>query len=204
MAEEQPHWDQRYTTGQTPWDSGQPSKQLLRVLESHGIAPCRMLELGCGSGTNAVVLAQRGFQVTAVDVSHVAVERARAKAKIEGAAIDFHVADIAALPPLGPPFDFVFDRGVYHHMRRASLDPFLEALERNTRAGSLYLTLAGSANERRPEEDGPPKVSEEQICRELSPLFELVELREFRFDGVVIEGHAVEPLAWSALWRRRG
>ncbi len=203
MADEKPDWDQRYTAGETPWDSGQPSNQLLRVLDAQRIAPCRMLELGCGSGTNAIALARRGFQVTAVDVSKVAIERAQQKAQAAGVNIEFHVADIAALPPLGPPFDFVFDRGVYHHMRRASLAVFLDVLARTTRSGGLYLTLAGNANEARPQEEGPPQVHEEEMCRELSPLFELVELREFRFDGVVIEGHPVEPLAWSALWRRR-
>jgi len=47
------HWDTRYREGDSPWDTGQPSGELLRVLREERIAPCRALELGCGTGTGA-------------------------------------------------------------------------------------------------------------------------------------------------------
>ena len=52
-------------------------------------------------------------------------------------------------------------------------------------------------------EGGPPRVSDETICRELSPLFDLVQLREIRFDSGEVENVLPNPLAWSALWRRK-
>ena len=71
-----------------------------------------------------------------------------------------------------------------------------------TRPGCLYLTLAGSANDPGPKEGGPPSVCAHEICLELEPAFELVQLREFHFDGVQIAGKPLRPLAWSALLRR--
>ena len=69
-----PEWDQRYREGTTPWDSGVRSRELARVLDETEIVPCRTAELGCGTGTNAVFLAQQGFAVTAIDCSSRAFE----------------------------------------------------------------------------------------------------------------------------------
>jgi SAM-dependent methyltransferase len=197
-------WNDRYAKRETPWDSGQPSRELMRVVGERPIAPCRALELGCGTGTNAAWLAREGFDVTAVDISTLAITEARCKAQATGAMVRFIEANLANLPDLGAPFPFVFDRGVYHHMRREALWPFLAVLARYSQPGGLYLTLAGNANEPDSPDGGPPRVHAAEMCGELALLFELVQLREFRFDGVEIEGRPVSPLAWSGLWRRKG
>jgi len=74
-------WEQRYETNELPWDSGRADGNLSAALERYDIAPCRVLELGCGTGSNAIWLAQQGFDVTALDISEVALERARQAAK---------------------------------------------------------------------------------------------------------------------------
>ena len=196
-------WNQRYTTGNTPWDSGMVSKELLRVLAEHRIAPCRMLELGCGTGTNAIHLAKNGFEVAAIDVASLALEQARVKARHANVAIDFREVDILRPHDLGGPFRFVFDRGVYHSLRGVGLWGFLQAISRATEVGGFYLTLAGNANDPTDEDKGPPRVHAHELCQELAPLFHLVQLREFTFDGVKIDGELVAPLGWSALLRRR-
>ena len=198
------NWDDRYSTRNTPWDSGAHSRELERIIDEWPIKPCHVLEIGCGTGTNAIFLAKRGFAVTAVDVSALAVEEARAKARQAGVNVDLRVADVLGAVDLGPPFDLVFDRGVYHHLRSIDLWGFLNALARLTKPGGFYLTLAGNANDRQaPSDGGPPVVRTVDICTELTPLFDLVQLREFTFDGVVVEGKPIKPLAWSALFRRR-
>ena len=70
-------WDERYEKGDTPWETGQPSSELQRVLAEAAIPPGRALELGCGTGASAVWLAQQGFDVTALDLSKLAIDRAR-------------------------------------------------------------------------------------------------------------------------------
>src|SRR3954452_9296635 len=113
------HWDERYQKGNTPWETGQPSSELQRVLSETTVTPCRALELGCGTGASAVWLAQQGFDVTALDLSTVAIESARRRAEAAGAGVRFLAADVLKPPPeLAGPFDFVFDRGCYHAVRR--------------------------------------------------------------------------------------
>jgi SAM-dependent methyltransferase len=190
------HWDERYSKGDTPWDTGQPSSELQRVLTEDQIGPCAALEIGCGTGANAVYLAQQRFQVNAVDVSPLAVAAARGRATAAGVEIRFVVGDVLECPELVGPFAFFFERGVYHHMRTVDLQGYLRVLERILRPGALGLVLAGNA---RLPRTGPPVVAEEEIRRELGSLFEIVRLREFYFDA----DDSGRPLGWSCLLKRR-
>lgn len=197
MAEDREIFVKAYAKGEKPWDSGEPSVELLRVLDA-GLLPGKtVLELGCGTGTNAIELARRGYAVTATDFVEAAVKAAKAKGKAAKVRIKFSVADVSK-DDLGGPYDVLFDRGVYHHVRTVDLPGFKKMLERVTRPGSRWLSLAGNAKEK--TEYGPPRVSEEEIRRELEPLFEILELREFRFGT---DRQDFRPLAWSILMRRR-
>jgi SAM-dependent methyltransferase len=203
MTDQITEWNERYAAGETPWDSGKPSIELQRVLDERQIKPCDVLEQGCGTATNAVFLAQRAFSVTGVDVSSLAIKQARKRAAKAGVSVDFRVDDLLAPETLNRTFPFVFDRGVYHGLRRENLSGFLDALSRVTTPGSLYLVLAGNANDPADPDRGPPRVQAHEICGELNQLFELVQLREFTFDGIVIGGETVSSLGWSGLFRRR-
>jgi SAM-dependent methyltransferase len=68
-------WDERYRSRTAVW-SGDPNAQL--VDEVSGLSPGSALDVGCGEGADAIWLAQRGWRVTAADISSVALERARA------------------------------------------------------------------------------------------------------------------------------
>ena len=192
-------WDERYRTGDTPWNTGRPDEELRRVLAEEKLRPCRAVELGCGTGTNAVWLAQQGFDVTAVDISPLAVEHARERASAAGVAVRFLVADVLEPLALSGPFGFFFDRGCYHVVRRLNVQRYLDTLEHITAPGALGLVLAGNARE--PLDPGPPVVTEEELRTEWGRGFEIMSLREFRFDAELPDG--VRPLAWSCLLRRR-
>src|SRR5262245_55629215 len=108
----QASWNERYAAGEPlPWDTGTPDPQLVEMIESGAIAPGRTLEIGCGTGTNAIFLAKRGFDVLGVDIAENAVNMASAKAN---GLCRFEVVDFLAAPPAAGPFDFVFDRGCFH------------------------------------------------------------------------------------------
>src|SRR5207249_8888192 len=126
------------------------------------------------------------------------IQAARKRAALEKVSVDFKVAGILKDDP-GGPYDILFDRGVYHHVRLENLKEFQGFLQRATRAGSWWLSLAGNAKEKI-EGDGPPVVHEQELRKELEPLFEIVELREFRF---TTNHPDFRPLAWSILMRRR-
>jgi methyl halide transferase len=187
-----------YAQGNTPWDSGKPDEELLRVLDSGRLIGKTVLEIGCGTGTNAIELSRRGFQVTAFDIVEQAIQSARAKAHREKVNVDFRIADALDGEKLKGPYDILFDRGVYHALRTVDFRKLRDFLKCVTRSGSQWLSLAGNAKEKR--DPGPPVVHEHEIHAELGPLFDIVELREFRFTTNQSE---FRPLGWSILMRRK-
>lgn len=194
------NWDSHYQSGDPPWETGQPSLELARVIAEEKIQPCRVIDLGCGTGINAVWLAQQGFDVTAVDITPLAIERARQRAAAAGVTVRFALADVLDLREHYEPFPFFFDRGCYHSVRDPDVQAYMRTLERITAQGSLGLVLTGNAREPHPPGQGPPVVTAEELHAELEPLFEIVRLREFRFDTT--EQTGASPLAWSCLVRR--
>lgn len=192
-------WNACYREGRLPWDSGKPSAELRRLVETGDLKPCAAIELGCGTGTNAVYLAQQGFTVTAVDLAPSAVEQAQAKAAAAGVAARILCGDVTRLDEVVGPFDFVFDRGCYHCVRRAGLlDGYLATLARLTKPGTRLLVLTGNADST--EELGPPKVKAAELTAEFEPLCRIERLAAFHFeDAFTAQG----PLGWSCLLVRR-
>ena len=190
-------WDAMYRAGTPPWDTGCPSLELVTAVEERLLRPCAALELGCGTGANAVYLARKRFEVTAVEGSPLALERARLRSQQSNALIRFVLGDVFDFGRNGGRFDLVYDVGFYHFIRQTELGRFLDLLWWVTKPGSYYFTLAGASGE--PAEGGPPQVSEEEGRDELGRLFEIVRLRPFRFEGPLrADGFA----GWSCLMRR--
>lgn len=196
-AVEVPDWDAIYRQGTPPWETGGVATELQKMVEQGHIQPCAVLELGCGTGADAVYLAKQGFDVTAVDSSPMALERARRRAQMEGAGICFVLDDVFDFAKHSDPFDLVYDAGFYHFIRRVNLDGFLDLLWRVTQPGSYYLTLCGSDEE--DAEGGPPQVSKQTLRFELTRLFEIVKLRPFRFES---PNRAEGYRGWSCLLKR--
>lgn len=198
MANTDRDWNTRYVEGDLPWDSGLASRELQRVLDEAGIAPCRALELGCGTGTNSIELARRGFDVTAVDCAPQALEIAQRKATEAGVTVNWIEADVQNFGADTDPFDFVFDRGCYHCCRRVDFAGYQTTLQNVTRPGSQMLCLCGHVGEA--SDHGIPRVSEEELTQELGPLFDFIHRRPFHFEDA---GGVQGPLGWSCLMVRR-
>ena len=96
-------WDARYAEAERTW-SGRPNEALVAELADE--PPGRVLDVGCGEGADAVWLASRGWEVTAIDVSAVALRRARAAAEASGVRVTFLQLDLADAGALGA-FDAV-------------------------------------------------------------------------------------------------
>lgn len=115
--------------GKPPWDTGVSPPELMIFIASH--SPGKALDLGCGTGTNAITLANNGWEVTGVDFSGKAVRSARRKARQAGAKITFIQGDVSRLKGASGPFDLVLDIGCLHSLparnrkRYAARLPFL-------------------------------------------------------------------------------
>ena len=97
-------WDQRYADMEQVW-SGRPNAQL--VSETRGLRSGRALDVGCGEGADALWLAEHGWDVTALDVSQVVLDRAAEQSGCVGLQVHWLHAGLidAALPPAS--FDLV-------------------------------------------------------------------------------------------------
>ncbi|MGE3910766.1 MAG: methyltransferase domain-containing protein, partial [Chloroflexota bacterium] len=126
-------WDERYGSSERYW-SGNPNVQL--VAQVADLTPGTVLDLGCGEGADAIWLAQRGWQVTGVDVSQVALDRAAGQAAAIGAEtadrISWEQGDAYTWDPAPRQFDLVsahfmflpgVDREALHQRLAAAVRP---------------------------------------------------------------------------------
>jgi methyl halide transferase len=113
------YWDARYALGDHRWDLGMPTPVLVQLVEEGTLRPCTILVPGCGSGHDAIFLAQRGFDVVAVDYSAEAIRRASEAAQRAGAVIRFLQKDIFTL---SPEFDGAFG-GIFEYVTYCAVDP---------------------------------------------------------------------------------
>src|SRR5688572_9131274 len=98
-------WDARYSEGEGAKWSGRPNGRL--VAEVADLTPGRALDVGCGEGADAIWLAGRGWTVTAIDVSEVAIRRAREAATLAGAAVEWVSGDALQAPFPARAFDLL-------------------------------------------------------------------------------------------------
>jgi SAM-dependent methyltransferase len=190
-------WDADYRGKSPPlWDIGRPSNDLKKLVEDGTLRPCRAVDLCCGTGTDAIYLARRGFDVTAIDVSPTALTLARKKAQAAHVTVRWMLADILAPPSLAP-FDFLYDRGCYHVVRDQNLAAYLETIRRISRPGSQFLLLAAR---RDAQGGGLVGVTEEELGYDFFSLFDVEWLRESRLESTRPD---VNPPSWSALLRRK-
>lgn len=191
-------FEQRYQDNDIPWDRTRPDSNLIDSIQQFSIPPGRVLDLGCGTGINALWLAQHGFETTGLDCSPTAIQKAEQRAAEHGAAITWITADFMTAD-LSGPFDLVFDRGCFHCFD--SLDQrkdFARRVHDLLTDDGLWLSLIGNADDA-PREVGPPTLSAAEIAEAVESCFEIVSLRAGCFGG----GQDDPPKAWIALLKKR-
>ena len=193
------HWDADYRGKQPPdWDIGRPSDELQKLVDSNTVRPRRVVDLCCGTGTDAIYLASRGFDVTAIDIAPTALSQAQQKARRAGVSVQWLLADVLA-PPSLRPFDFIYDRGCYHVVRDQNLAAYLQALSLYSHPGTQFLLLA-ARRVGKGAGSGLPGVTEEELRYDFLPLFDLEWLREIRLES---NRAGPGPPGWAALLSRK-
>lgn len=192
-----PSWNENYAQGFCPWDTGVPDPMLVEVIESGAVPVGRALDVGCGTGTNAIWLAQHGYGVLGVDIAPLAIDQAHAKLPA-GLPCRFATLDFLAAPPDGGPFQLVFDRGCFHVFDEAAdRERFAAQVASVLAPDGVWLSLIGST-EGPPREIGPPRRSARDVASAIEPHLELLSLRSAEFrDG------PAPAKAWVCLSRRR-
>lgn len=197
-----PHrdWNESYSSGEVPWNTGKPDELLVDTVRNGTIRPGHVLEVGCGTGTNAIWLASQGFTVLGIDVAPLAIEKARKKATEVGADCRFEVLDLLKDQQIpGGPYDFVFDRGCFHIFDSAEeRTRFAQRVEALLKPGGQWLSLIGST-EGPEREFGPPRRSARDVTNAVEPAMEILQLHSAVFHADMPEAAA----AWYCLSRKR-
>ena len=119
------------------WDTGISPPELLEFIERHPTG--RALDMGCGTGTNVITLAQNGWQVTGVDFVRRAIREADRKAQQAGVTVELHIDDVTKLENVHGVFDLVLDIGCFHSIGSIDQQTYLQNLIRLTIPASYYL-----------------------------------------------------------------
>lgn len=127
----------RYLFGNSPWDTGISPPELLEYLQ--GAPAGRALDLGCGTGTNSIRIAQAGWSVVGVDLSRIAIRRARRKARQKDLNVEFRRLNVAELPGLIGPYDLALDIGCFHSLTREKRFSYVNRLIQLLPPGADYL-----------------------------------------------------------------
>lgn len=192
-------WEERYRKGDLPWDTGKPEDELARLVGDETIPVCAAMEVGCGTGTNVIWLAQQGFNVVGVDISPTAIEMASKKLATTEVDCALIALDILKETVPGAPFGFVFDRGCLHSFdspeERAG---FALVVAEHLEPDGIWLSLLGNADDP-PRDIGPPRRSATDIVLAVEPHLEILELRTTYFNADQPE----PPRAWRCLMRKR-
>jgi len=123
-----------------PWDTNQTPPELLDFIASH--PPGRALDLGCGTGTNVLALAQNGWQATGVDFVPRAIRAARGKARRAGMTagqVEFRVDDVTRLTGISGPFELILDIGCFHSLSPQGMARYRANLRRLLAPGGTFL-----------------------------------------------------------------
>jgi SAM-dependent methyltransferase len=160
-----PNWEELYRSDNVeglPWFWPSIDPDLEAALARHGVVSGRALDQGTGPGTQAIALAERGFTVTATDVSPAALAYAERKAKAHGVAVTFVEDDVLATR-LAEPFDLIFDRGCFHVIEPGQRAGYVESLYRLLKpSGWLFLK---TFSHHQPGTEGPHRFSPDDIRR---------------------------------------
>jgi SAM-dependent methyltransferase len=189
-------FDEAYI-GVPPWDIGRPQREVVALADA-GAFRSPVLDVGCGTGENALALAERGLEVLGIDASPRAIGKAMDKARERGLpGAGFLVADAFGVGGLGRRFASALDCGLFHvlddHERPVYAESLREALEVDA---TLHL-ICFSDDE--PAGWGPRRVSEGELRTTFSHGWRVVEIVPAVFETNLELG---DVRAWRATFLR--
>jgi len=178
MVSDYDEWDQiyrEYPLDSLGWELGKPRSILVEYVEQGLVTKGKALDLCCGAGTNTVYLAEKGFEVTGIDVSQRALEYARVKAVQAHVLVSFVKQSFVDLAFADGWCDFVFDMGCFHHVVPADRDRFIAGVHRVLKGGGGYMLTCFSYK----NGSAWNHFTEKQLVNFFSRLFKIKDVRHY-------------------------
>jgi 2-polyprenyl-3-methyl-5-hydroxy-6-metoxy-1,4-benzoquinol methylase len=180
-----PDWEQLYQDKDIesmPWFNPDLDPDLAQALTKLHLQTGDVLDLGTGPGTQAIALAERGFTVTATDISDTAISKALDKAKVKGLDIAFKQDDILS-SSLDQKFNFVLDRGCFHVLPPERRPDYVRAVDQLIKPqGYLFLKCFSHLQ---PGGQGPYRFTADAIQEIFGSRFSILSIEETVYHGTL-------------------
>ena len=198
MVSSNNEWDQiyqKYPLEELGWELGKPRPILREYVEKGLLKKGKALDICCGTGTNTVYLAEKGFEVTGIGISPTAIGYAEKKAAHANVHVSLKVQDFLELPFEDEEFDFVFDMGCFHHVKTEDRASFIKGVHRVLKKRGNYMLTCFSYK------NGPAwnHFTRQQLIDLFSGLFEMWEFRHY----TSMEGDGVARYFYTVLMKKK-
>jgi SAM-dependent methyltransferase len=185
-----------YKSEHTSWDKECPDDNIVKVIRDYNIEPCRTLEIGCGRGTEARWIAEKGFNVDAIDISELAIESAIKRDSERS--VNFFSGDFSVFE-FKSNYDFIYDIGYFQlNITKEMKENIIEKIHTLLNQTGLWFSIFG----RPPVTGGRIMVGIER--KEIEPLaekyFEIITLHETVF--VPIYGNMPPQNMWCLIAKK--
>lgn len=127
-----------YGRFRAPWDIG-PRQELVELVESGRLKPCKAIDLGSGTASNCIFLAQHGFEVTGVDFAQAAIDLGNKRAAEANVRVTFIRDDLTHLQNVRGTFDLLVDYGTLDDLKPSQRDWYLQNVLPLTHVDSRFL-----------------------------------------------------------------
>jgi 2-polyprenyl-3-methyl-5-hydroxy-6-metoxy-1,4-benzoquinol methylase len=172
----------------------------VELVRNGELSPGRVLDVGCGTGENAIFLAQNGFLVTGIDLVRDAIRTAKAKAAERKVKVDFRVGNALSIESGEDEFDNVVDSGLFHTFSDEERLVFAQETARVLRKGGSYFMMCFS--EKEPTSwGGPRRITRREIEQTFSHFFKINYIHDTLFATRI---HKIGGMAYLTCATRRG
>jgi cyclopropane fatty-acyl-phospholipid synthase-like methyltransferase len=191
-------WDAAYR-GQPLWEIGR-SQPAIAALAASGRLGRSVLDAGCGTGENALFLAEQGHEVWGIDVSELAIERAMVKAHARRLPVVFLVASVVDADAVGRTFESVVDSGCFHTLSDPERMAYSSSMLAMTELGGSIHVLCFSEHE--PPGWGPRRVTQAELRETFADGWTELEIVPAHYETRGSREGRTEAFAWLASFRR--
>jgi SAM-dependent methyltransferase len=165
--------------GSPPWDIGRPQKEFVKIAREGEIRG-RVLDIGCGTGENAIFFTSLGLEVWGLDAAPLAIKKARRKALERAVRVKFSLGDALHLERLKQRFDTVTDCGLFHVFSDEERGIFVKSLKAALNGSGTYFMLCFSDKEPAGW-GGPRRVARGDVRETFGSGWKINYVREARF-----------------------